>query len=98
VFRDQQFMEDMTSPGVQRINDANILRSHQFREDSGPMAHPVRPESYVEINNFYTLTVYNKGAEVIRMMRGIPVQRDSGRARTSISRAMMGRRSRPMIS
>ena len=49
----------------------NILRSHQFREDSGPMAHPVRPESYVEINNFYTLTVYNKGAEVIRMMRAI---------------------------
>ncbi len=71
VFRDQQFMEDMTSPGVQRINDVNILRSHQFREDSGPMAHPVRPESYVEINNFYTLTVYNKGAEVIRMMRTI---------------------------
>ena len=71
VFRDQQFMEDMTSLGVQRINDVNILRSHQFREDSGPMAHPVRPESYVEINNFYTLTVYNKGAEVIRMMRSI---------------------------
>ena len=71
VFRDQQFMEDMTSPGVQRIGDVNILRSHQFREDSGPMAHPVRPESYVEINNFYTLTVYNKGAEVIRMMRAI---------------------------
>jgi len=71
VFRDQQFMEDMTSPGVQRIGDVNLLRSHQFREDSGPMAHPVRPESYVEINNFYTLTVYNKGAEVIRMMKAI---------------------------
>jgi aminopeptidase N len=71
VFRDQQFMEDMTSPGVHRINEVNILRSHQFREDSGPMAHPVRPESYVEVNNFYTLTVYNKGAEVIRMMRAI---------------------------
>ncbi len=69
VFRDQQFMEDMTSRGVKRISDVNILRTHQFREDSGPMAHPVRPESYVEINNFYTLTVYNKGAEVIRMMR-----------------------------
>ncbi len=68
VFRDQQFMEDMTSKGVKRISDVNILRTHQFREDSGPMAHPVRPESYVEINNFYTLTVYNKGAEVIRMM------------------------------
>jgi aminopeptidase N len=69
VFRDQQFMEDMTSRGVKRISDVNILRTHQFREDASPMAHPVRPESYVEINNFYTLTVYNKGAEVIRMMR-----------------------------
>ena len=71
VFRDQHFMEDMTSRGVKRISDVNILRTHQFREDAGPMAHPVRPESYVEINNFYTLTVYNKGAEVIRMMRTI---------------------------
>ncbi|MBS1128291.1 MAG: aminopeptidase, partial [Nitrospirae bacterium] len=69
VFRDQQFMEDMMSRGVERIGDANLLRTHQFREDAGPMAHPVRPESYVEINNFYTMTVYNKGAEVIRMMR-----------------------------
>ncbi|MGE5751789.1 MAG: aminopeptidase N [Nitrospirota bacterium] len=69
VFRDQHFMEDMTSRGVKRINDVNILRTHQFREDASPMAHPVRPESYVEINNFYTMTVYNKGAEVIRMMR-----------------------------
>jgi len=68
VFRDQQFMEDMSSKGVKRINDVITLRTHQFREDGGPMAHPVRPESYVEINNFYTLTVYNKGAEVIRMM------------------------------
>ena len=68
VFRDQQFMEDMTAKGVKRISDVNVLRTHQFREDSGPLAHPVRPESYVEINNFYTLTVYNKGAEVIRMM------------------------------
>ena len=72
VFRDQQFMEDMTSRGVKRISDVNILRTHQFREDGGPMAHPVRPESYVEINNFYTLTVYNKGAEVIRMMQDAP--------------------------
>jgi len=69
VFRDQQFMEDMMSRGVERIGDANLLRTHQFREDAGPMAHPVRPDSYVEINNFYTMTVYNKGAEVIRMMR-----------------------------
>jgi aminopeptidase N len=69
VFRDQHFMEDLTSAGVRRIGDANLLRTHQFREDAGPMAHPVRPDSYVEINNFYTMTVYNKGAEVIRMMR-----------------------------
>jgi len=68
VFRDQQFMEDMTSRGVKRISDVNILRSSQFREDAGPMAHPVRPDSYLQINNFYTLTVYNKGAEVIRML------------------------------
>ena len=69
VFRDQQFMEEMTSPGVKRISDVNVLRTHQFREDAGPMAHPVRPDSYVEINNFYTVTIYNKGAEVIRMLR-----------------------------
>ena len=71
VFRDQQFMEDMTSPGVQRISEVNILRTHQFIEDGGPMAHPVRPDSYMEINNFYTMTVYNKGAELIRMCRTI---------------------------
>lgn len=68
VFRDQQFSADMNSYGVQRIDDVNILRTHQFREDAGPLAHPVRPASYVEINNFYTVTVYNKGAEVIRML------------------------------
>ena len=71
VFRDQHFMEDMTSPGVKRISDVNVLRAHQFREDASPMAHPVRPDSYVEINNFYTVTVYNKGAELIRMLRTI---------------------------
>jgi len=68
VFRDQEFTADKTSRPVKRIQDANIIRSFQFREDSGPMAHPVRPPSFVEINNFYTLTVYNKGAEVIRML------------------------------
>jgi len=68
VFRDQEFSADMGSRAVKRINDVNVIRSFQFREDSGPMAHPVRPESFVEINNFYTLTVYNKGAEVIRMI------------------------------
>jgi aminopeptidase N len=69
VFRDQQFTEDMTSGPVARIGEVGILRSQQFREDAGPMSHPVRPPSYVEINNFYTLTVYNKGAEVVRMVR-----------------------------
>ena len=68
VFRDQQFTADMFSATVKRIDDVNRLRSYQFVEDAGPMAHPVRPESYVEINNFYTLTVYEKGAEVVRMI------------------------------
>ena len=71
VFRDQEFSADMGSRGVKRIQDVNVLRSHQFREDAGPMAHPVRPLSYVEINNFYTMTVYNKGAEVVRMLHGL---------------------------
>jgi aminopeptidase N len=71
VFRDQEFSGDLNSRAVKRIADVNVLRTHQFREDAGPMAHPVRPASYVEINNFYTLTVYNKGAEVIRMMHTI---------------------------
>lgn len=69
VYRDQQFSADMNSAAVKRIDDVRILRQHQFPEDGGPMAHPVRPASYVEINNFYTMTVYNKGAEVIRMLR-----------------------------
>ena len=69
VFRDQQFMADMRSEAVQRIGEVLTLRARQFREDAGPLAHPVRPESFVEINNFYTATVYEKGAEVIRMLR-----------------------------
>ncbi len=68
VFRDQEFSADMGSRGVKRIEDVRLLRSHQFAEDSGPMAHPVRPDSYIEINNFYTVTVYEKGAEVVRML------------------------------
>ena len=71
VFRDQQFSGDMGSKAVQRINDVRVLRSRQFPEDSGPMAHPVRPDSYIEINNFYTVTVYEKGAEVVRMLHTI---------------------------
>ncbi|MCC5992015.1 MAG: aminopeptidase N [Rhodobacteraceae bacterium] len=68
VYRDQQFMGDMRSHAVKRIEDVLTLRARQFREDGGPLAHPVRPESYVEINNFYTATVYEKGAELIRML------------------------------
>ena len=67
VFRDQQFTADMTSAPVKRISDVKILRLAQFAEDAGPMAHPIRPESYIEMNNFYTVTVYNKGSEIIRM-------------------------------
>ncbi|MCW5772626.1 MAG: aminopeptidase N [Rhodospirillaceae bacterium] len=68
VFRDQEFTSDMRSRPVVRIDDVRGLRAFQFPEDAGPLAHPVRPDSYIEINNFYTATVYQKGAEVIRMM------------------------------
>ncbi len=71
VFRDQQFSGDMRDPDVRRIEDVIRLRAAQFREDAGPLAHPVRPSEYIEINNFYTATVYEKGAEVIRMLRGL---------------------------
>jgi aminopeptidase N len=67
VFRDQEFSADMTSKAVKRIDEVKILRMAQFAEDEGPMAHPIRPESYISMDNFYTSTVYNKGAEVIRM-------------------------------
>ncbi|GAB5446498.1 aminopeptidase N [Gymnodinialimonas sp.] len=69
VFRDQQFSGDMRSEPVERIGNVLQLRARQFREDAGPLAHNVRPESYIEINNFYTATVYEKGAEVIGMLR-----------------------------
>ncbi|MBI1302162.1 MAG: aminopeptidase N [Alphaproteobacteria bacterium] len=71
VFRDQEFSADTHSRDVQRIDDVTHLRKFQFPEDSSPLAHPIRPEQYIEINNFYTMTVYEKGAEVIRMMRTI---------------------------
>jgi len=67
VFRDQEFSADMHEPTVKRIADVRALRAAQFPEDAGPMAHPIRPDSYIEINNFYTPTVYEKGAEVVRM-------------------------------
>ncbi len=68
VYRDQSFSADQQSGAVQRIDDVATLRAHQFSEDAGPLAHPVRPESFVEINNFYTTTVYEKGAEIVRMI------------------------------
>jgi aminopeptidase N len=68
VFRDQEFSADQRSRPVQRIGDVRALRARQFAEDSGPLAHPVQPKSYIEINNFYTSTVYEKGAELVRMI------------------------------
>lgn len=68
VFRDSEYTADMGSRVVKRIEDVNVLRTAQFAEDAGPMAHPVRPASFIEISNFYTLTVYEKGAEVVRMI------------------------------
>lgn len=68
VFRDQEFSSDMGSRAVKRINDVKIMRTVQFAEDASPMSHPIRPEQVIEMNNFYTVTVYEKGAEVIRMM------------------------------
>lgn len=67
VFRDQEFTADMLSPAVKRIEDVKRLRSYQFPEDAGPMSHPIQPQSYIEMNNFYTMTVYEKGAEVVRL-------------------------------
>src|SRR5450432_1742068 len=90
VFRDQEFSADMladstssaaaaaSARAVKRIEDVRVLRSAQFPEDAGPMAHPIRPDSYQEINNFYTVTVYEKGAEVIRMLQTL-VGRDGFR-------------------
>jgi len=68
VFRDQEFSADQNSRAVKRIEEVRVLRAHQFPEDDGPTAHPVRPDNYIEISNFYTSTIYRKGAEVIRMM------------------------------
>nr|WP_294976835.1 aminopeptidase N [uncultured Pseudomonas sp.] len=68
VFRDSEFSADMNSRTVKRVEDVAFLRTNQFAEDAGPMAHPVRPDSFIEISNFYTLTVYEKGAEVVRMI------------------------------
>ncbi len=71
VFRDQQFTSDMHNYAIKRIEDIKFLRNTQFREDSGPTSHPVKPEKYLEIDNFYTTTIYEKGAEIIRMVQTI---------------------------
>lgn len=71
VFREQSFSKDLRSPAVQRIDDVGVLRAAQFTEDAGALAHPVRPDSFVEINNFYTTTVYEKGAEIVSMMANL---------------------------
>ena len=68
VFRDQEFSADMGDREVKRIEDVSFLKSHQFKEDASPLSHPVRPDSYLEMNNFYTLTIYEKGSEIVRML------------------------------
>lgn len=71
VYRDSEFSADMGSRTVKRVEDVSLLRTLQFAEDAGPMAHPIRPESYIEISNFYTMTVYEKGAEIVRMLANL---------------------------
>ena len=92
VFRDQEFSMDMAgSPSaraVKRIEDVRVLRTAQFPEDAGPMAHPVRPDSYMEINNFYTVTVYEKGAEVVRMMQSLATANASDDGRAGFAKGM----------
>jgi aminopeptidase N len=92
VFRDQEFSMDMcTSPSakaVKRIEDVRLLRTAQFPEDAGPMAHPVRPDSYSEINNFYTVTIYEKGAEVVRMMQTLVATDGDAEGRAGFARGM----------
>jgi aminopeptidase N len=95
VFRDQEFSADMigtdTGRAVTRIDQVRTLRQAQFPEDAGPMAHPVRPDSFVEINNFYTVTVYEKGAEVVRMYQTLLGREASARAWTCTSPATTAR-------
>src|ERR1700689_2929087 len=80
VFRDQNFSGDTRSHGVQRIADVRALRARQFPEDAGPLAHPVQPQSYIEINNFYTATIYDKGAQVIGMLKTLVGDEDYRKA------------------
>ena len=92
VFRDQEFSQDMagvaSARAVKRIEDVRVLRTVQFAEDAGPMAHPVRPDSYVEINNFYTVTIYEKGAEVVRMMQALVATPNDFQGRDGFAKGM----------
>ncbi|TAM42934.1 MAG: aminopeptidase N [Burkholderiaceae bacterium] len=92
VFRDQEFSQDMageaSARAVRRIEDVRVLRTAQFPEDAGPMAHPVRPDSYIEINNFYTVTVYEKGAEVVRMMQTLTAGQSDPLGRAGFARGL----------
>jgi aminopeptidase N len=92
VFRDQEFSQDMagetSARAVKRIEDVRVLRTVQFAEDAGPMAHPVRPDSYVEINNFYTVTIYEKGAEVVRMMQTLVATPSDSLGRDGFAKGM----------
>jgi aminopeptidase N len=92
VFRDQEFSQDMagevSARAVKRIEDVRVLRTVQFAEDAGPMAHPVRPDSYVEINNFYTVTIYEKGSEVVRMMQTLVATPADSQGRDGFAQGM----------
>ena len=92
VFRDQEFSQDMagveSARAVKRIEDVRVLRTVQFPEDAGPMAHPVRPDAYEEINNFYTVTIYEKGAEVVRMMQTLVSQPGDEEGRQGFAKGM----------
>jgi aminopeptidase N len=92
VFRDQEFSQDMageaSARAVKRIEDVRVLRTVQFAEDAGPMAHPVRPDSYVEINNFYTVTIYEKGSEVVRMMQTLVATPADSEGRNGFAKGM----------
>ncbi len=92
VFRDQEFSQDLcaepSARAVKRIEDVRVLRTAQFPEDAGPMSHPVRPDSYVEISNFYTVTIYEKGAEVVRMMQTLVASSNDPAGRDGFARGM----------
>ena len=92
VFRDQEFSQDLcgaaSARAVKRIEDVRVLRTAQFPEDAGPMAHPVRPDSYIEISNFYTVTIYEKGAEVVRMMQTLVASEHDPVGRSGFARGM----------